>query len=453
MATIFVSSVDGDNADDGSTWSLAKATVAGALAIASSGDVIKVSHVHAYTASAAITWTMPTGNIAIISVDRSNGDAYLAGATESIGAATNLFSFTVVEGSSLYSRGITFNSGTVNNTLCRIEMVPTASANALVEFVNCTFDVKSANAFTQLNLGASTSGGSRSLVFKLISCSFITSGSRAGSMIGLGDCNVEIVDPTFSTTGATKPTSLFAARNIADNMTLLIRDGDLTGYAVSGGSYFLVTSIAAGHIVGENLKLSATPALVGGTWNPGESDISLRNCDTGHGITSFDYLNAYGTLTDSVSVYADSSAAFAGVGVSWTITTTSICSENTPFYLPLAIWGTTLTSQTASVEIVADNATSLTDREFWLELSYPASGSFTNYAVGNDRNTVPFLGTPVDQASSSVSWTGTGGYSNLNKQKAEVAFTAADVGLIKGKVAIAKASVTLNVDPRLRGVT
>ncbi len=59
MANIYVRSTDGNDADSGATWALAKATLGGALAIATSADTIWVSQNHAETAVATgvqVTW-------------------------------------------------------------------------------------------------------------------------------------------------------------------------------------------------------------------------------------------------------------------------------------------------------------------------------------------------------------------------------------------------------------
>jgi hypothetical protein len=54
MSNIYVRSTDGNNADSGATWALAKATLAGAAAIAVAGDVIYFSQVHAESTASPI---------------------------------------------------------------------------------------------------------------------------------------------------------------------------------------------------------------------------------------------------------------------------------------------------------------------------------------------------------------------------------------------------------------
>ena len=75
MTTYFV--WDGGTNGDGLSWTTAKTTLAGAIALASTnGDVIKVAHTH--TGDNALvsdtTWTA-LNNISIVSVDKDNADA------------------------------------------------------------------------------------------------------------------------------------------------------------------------------------------------------------------------------------------------------------------------------------------------------------------------------------------------------------------------------------------
>ena len=252
-------------------------------------------------------------------------------------------------------------------------------------------------------------------------------------------------------TGVSKPSGLISVANVFDAGKLTVRDGDASGYNVASSSYIEAGSIANAAVIFENLKLSATPSLIGSAFAGGTGYVLLRNCDSADTINSFEYRNAYGTLTESGSIFAASGAEFNTAGVSWQVVTTAACNEFFPFTLPpLSVWNEVTSAQTATVEIVKDGATDLTDREIWLDISYPATASFPNYTAANDRNANPFTGSAVDQPNSATSWTGTGGFTNENKQTVDVAFTAAEVGLLRGRVSVAKASTTLYVDPKLR---
>lgn len=451
MAELFVSSVDGSNADTGATWTLAKQTVPGALAIAVDGDIIKVDSAHNFNAAAGITWTPPAGRVAIISVNRAGGDAWLAGAAESVGAANAAFLISNAANSSMFVFGITINGGTNNSSLCNINILTTTSVSSFLHLKSCTTDLKTASASAFVAFGATIAGASRSLNIRAEDHTFICSGSRAGTFINLAEAVVEIINPTISTTGGTKPAICLSGQSAADICDVTIRDGDITGYSNASGAYISVANISGGKFRLENLKLSASPSLTSGAWPGGSGSILLRNCDSGDTISTLQYLNAYGTLIENESVYISGGAAFNGVGVSWQIVTTAACNESFPFVTPPILADSTLTTaQTATVETVRDNATALTDREAWLEISYPNSASFPSYTNANDRNVNPFTASGVSQTSSSATWTGTGGFSNVNKRSLDVPFTAAEVGLLRGTVSIAVASTTLYVEPLLR---
>ena len=104
-------------------------------------------------------------------------------------------------------------------------------------------------------------------------------------------------------------------------------------------------------------------------------------------------------------------------------------------------------SITATLEILHDSATNLTDKEVWVEVSYLADSGSPKGAFVNDSQP-NVLGTAADQTASSETWTTTG-MSNPNKQKLSVTFTPQMKGFIRAKVFLAKASKTIYVDPVL----
>lgn len=456
MTTYFVSSVDGNNADSGLTWALAKQTVAGALAVpAVSGDIILVDSAHAFTATAAITWTPPAGNIAIISVNRAGGDAWLAGASESIGAANSQFLIANAAGSAMFVYGMSLFGGTNNNANCFITLLTSTSGISSLEMVSCTINLQSVNTSGVLNFGTSVATTARSNRIRLLNCTLQCDASRAGTFALIQRARVELINPAFAMNGATKPAILFAGATAGDTGSILIRDADLTGYAVSGGAYFGVANFNTISAVVENCKISATPSITTGAWPGGEASITLRNVDSGDTINSFEYRDAYGTITENASIYFDAGADFNGAGISWQIVTTAAANEYTPFVTPIVgeIWNTTTSAQTAEIELVRDSATALTDREIWSGIDYPASASFPNYTRASNRHANPFTGTGAAQPTSTGAWTGTGGFSNTTKQKLQHAFTAAEVGMLTARVHVGKASETLYLHPDISNVT
>lgn len=452
MTIYFVSAVDGNNADTGADWANAKQTVAGALAIAglAAGDAIYVDNAGTFTAAAAITWTLPAFRIAIVSVNRAGGDAWTAGAIEAVGAASAAFTITQADGSSLYVYGMQLDGGTNSSSAADVIIGGGGSAAGRLAFKSCKLRLLSTStAGAVIHLGPSTAASTnRQSKIDLDDCEFTLPNRASGNCFYIGMVDVAFVNPTFVYAGAGRPTPLFAFTTIGGQQPkFCLRDGDASGFV--SGALFDVTNFTAGSVLLKNLKLHTTPTLVTGTWPNGDGSITLRNVDSADTINTFEYHSRLGDLTETASVYATGGASFNAAGIGWQIVTTAACDEGNPFVVPaLFLWNTATSAQTATVEIANNSATALTDREIWLELSYPASAAFPNYANDDDRNANPFTGTAANQATSTNGWTGLGGTNT--QQKLTVAFTAAEVGLLEGRVAVAKASQTLFLDPKLK---
>ena len=455
MTQYCVSSATGDNSD-GTTWAKAYTSITSALSGKVSGDVLIVDSAHAVTATAAITWTPPAGNISIICVtpDGASGfSAFATGAAESVGAASAAFTIASAANAHIFVYGMTLNGGTNANSACTIALLSTSSVCSL-EMQSCTFDLKAASTVGLL-LGLNGSAGT-SHTIRHKNCTYIASGSRAGTMIQIGAALIDIINPTISTTGATKPAILFGPLGSAatNGGNLVVRDGDLSGYAVASSAYIgLGANNLKISILFKNLKLSATPTLTSGSWSQGDSSITLRNVDSADTIDTFQYQNSLGTLTIDNTKYVTAGASFNSAGISWKIVTTTLATAYRPFVTPqLQLWGTSTSAETATVEIIQDAAAAaLTDQEIWLGTDSAASASFPNGNFTSDRNAQPIIGTGVDQATSTTAWTGS--FTTPTKQKLENAITPAAVGPVTGQVYVSKASATLWLDAMMSGLT
>lgn len=457
--TYFVNGSTGNNASSGADWSNAKQTVAGAIAVpVVAGDIIIADKTGTFTANAAITWTPPGGGLAIISATNNGGTSYTpaTGAVEAVGAANSLFTIAAANGSGMYCYGMTVNGGTNASTSCSISIMTTASAAAYGWFQSCTFDIKATTSSLTNNIGSTNSTSTRGLNINFQDCTFARAGSSTGSVFTLGTATINMFNPTISAAGANKPATLMLVSTLGDKPNVTI-EGDISGFNFSSTNYVNVANFTKGTILIKNSKISGTPGLTTGTWPGGESALILRNTDSGDTINVFKYVNTYGTLDQNTSVTLDSGsggAQFNGSSISWKIVTTSSATQFNPFISPpIETWSTSTSAQTAAIEFVRDNATSLTDQDIWASLESAASASFPNYTYQTDRNSQPITGSASNQPSSSVTWNGTGGFSNENKQKLNNAFTAAEVGLIQSRVYVGKASETLYVNPRITGVT
>lgn len=463
MSTLYVSSVDGNDADNGSTWALAKGTVAGALAIAGDLDIIFVDSAHNFSATSAnILWDAPTAGffVAIISVNRNGStttghSGWLAGATETCG--TNNFSVLIASARAqrlfIYGMSCVTNTGVSNTNQITIGTI--AGGDCRVILSSCTLTTPFTGAATSpgLVLGCLLSSTSHVGSFiRLLNCTCnlpntasVTSGAIRFSLAD----KVEIIGITIAFSGANKPTVLFGGGTTSSGWRcgVSILDSDLSGF--NAGTYFSVANAFTGFVQVTNCKLHATPALVTGTW-PRAFEMTLINTDSGDTKTVFEYRNRLGTIMENASIYANASAQMNGTSLSWEIVTTSACNEAEPFVTPwLHAWGDSTSAQNAGFRLIHDSATNLHNRNCWADIEYASDASFPKGTLGSTRNATPFDGSSADLSSDSETWTGTGGFANPNKQKADVNFTPAEKSMLRGRLSVGIASKTLYMAPQL----
>lgn len=453
MATIYVSAVDGSNADSGATWALAKQTVAGALAIAVSNDIILVDNAGSFTATAAITWTVPTGNIAIISVNRSGGDAWAAGAAENVGAAAAAFTINGSNSTSLFVYGMTIKTGT-SFSVSPIINIGISATTDVMTFDSCTFNVPGTSSSNFVVIGA-FGGNLRSKNYVFDNCSFVLR-DAAGStqcirLDGIDSCVFRNMSVSFN--GANKPTVLFDFYNNGVPVDFTVMDSNLAAFNASSSSLVNAANYGMGTAIFKNVSLSSNTGVKTGTFPTYSSaEIFAMNVDSGDTVNTFEYYNRLGTVTeDTANYFTTGGASFNSTPLSWKVVTTSVCNEYNVLRLPpLTRWNTSTSSCDFNVQTIVDSATDLTDRELWLEVDYASSASLPTGSLGTDRNASPYTGTAVDQDNgTNGSWT-TSGITNTNEQYVKVTATPSEVGLLEGRVCIAKASTTFWLDPVLR---
>lgn len=459
MATYYVSSVVGDNSD-GLTWATAKTSVAAALALAVDGDTILVDSAHSFNSgSANIIWNAASGaSVAIISVNRNGStttgySAWLAGATETVGASTFGFAIAQTGAQNLYIFGMVFVPSTGNSSANIISVCVTAEAvNKNVVFESCTFSVVS-TITTNPSLAFGNTSGSAHVMsnITLRNCTINTKNATTGAGIGLRNAKIMFSNLTVGYAGANKAAFLFDSfTGCVPSVDVL--DSDLSGYEKSGGAYIDLANFRGGDIRFVNCKLSGTPSLTSGTWQTNAVSITLINTDSADTKTVFDFRNRLGTILAATSIYADDGAEMGGVNVGWQIVTTADCDEFEPFITPwINRWGNSTSAQTQTIEFVHDSATAMHDRNIWAEFERVSDAGFPLGTLLSVRNALPFDGSSSNWAAGAATWTGTGGFSNENKQKlSSGSITPAEKSLLRARVFVGVASKTLYLDPNLR---
>jgi len=432
MAIIYLRSTDGNDADNGSTWALAKATLAGAVSAASAGDTIYVSQAHAESTGA---------NVFIVNVGTTAAPLKVICVSDSAEPPTTLATTGVVENTGdhninffagvAYIYGLTFKSATGGSAGAGTTDITIASTGFYV-VENCDFYLNSTGSST-LNFG----GGIRK------------------------NCRVHFGDPTQKIetngivwtggsfiSGTSTPNAMFGA---LQNTTNLIENVDMSNLS---STVSLTSAANAGFLVFRNCKLpsswsgsvyAAAPSLHGNRH-------SVQNCDSAN--TNY-YLwteDVMGSVKHETTLVKTGGASDGVTPISWKIVTTANADDfpASAFVTDEIVrWNdTTGSSITVTVDILHDSVTNLTNGEIWVEVNYlGTSGNPLGVFVSDAKADI--LASAADQDASGATWTTTG-MTNPNKQKLVVSFTPTVKGFIHAAVRTCKPSKTIYVDPVLQ---
>ena len=425
MAIYYVRSTDGNDADSGLTWALAKATLTGAAAASAAGDTIYVSHVHNETTAGSInpsfTGSLTAGRKVICVNDGAEPPTALA--TTAVVSATGSANITLAIPYG-YCYGITFRAA--GDFTCA-----TSSGET---FENCNF--------------------------------ILITGSGGGSAIRFGfrniliNCGMQFFNP---------------AQNVVFEQNCIVHGGSI----ISGGAAQTAWSVSVANLLVENFdftNLDASCELFGGdqetisakfrnckmpaswaggiysaTLTIGRSRVELVNCNNADTNYQLWVEDTFGTVKDEIVFVRSGGATDGTTPLSWEmVSTTSAWAfpfralKTVDFHRWIEDVGSPIT---VTVEILHDSVTNLQDDEVWLEVQYLGTSGFP-LGLSVDDGPSDILATPADQATSSATWTTTG-MANPNKQKLSVTFTPQEKGPIYAVVHLAKSSYTLYVDPKI----
>lgn len=437
MATIYVRSTDGSNADNGSTWALAKATLAGADGIDAAGDTIYVSQAHAESTATTVTLNFagtPANPNKILCGDDAAAPPTALATTAKITVTSNA---TLYLQGSFYAYGLIF---VVDGTT----RVAYDAATALVQrYEQCSFRSTNTGSAGSIWLG---SGSNISCQTVLKDCTFKPSASGQKIYI-YGKVRM---DGVSWVSGLTSPATLFSLALDRTGCDLLATNLDMTNLSSSINLFDgAVTPAGTGIIRNSKLPPSWTGALVSGSIPGPGARYELHNCDsadTNYRLWAEDYA---GSIKSETTIVRTGGATDGTTAVSWKMASSANARYPTVLLVSFerAVWNsTTGSSVTATVEIVTDGVT-LKDDECWIEVEYLGNGSYPLGTWINDAK-VDVLAAAANQASSSETWTTTG-LTTPVKQKLYVTFTPQEAGYIVWRVVLAKASATVYVDPYL----
>lgn len=437
MANIYVRSTDGDNADDGSTWALAKATIEGAFSAASAGDTIFVSQAHSQDAAASINMASPGTYSAPVKVLCVNDSAEppTASTTGALLAAVSN-AWTLSHTGVSYFRGIKFRN---------YGATPIGGNNVGTYWEDCTYE----HMHGSYQFQVATSSTAPRVCFKNVHLKF--GGTTTNFSIYAHGAYFEW-DGGGLTSDSSAITLLCQTATSAGRNNYINLSGLDLQY---GASTMDIFSAAGGLFIVRNCRLPASwtgKLMRTNTISPWRAE--MHNCDSGNTNYKIKIEDIRGDITQDTGIYLDGGVTDGTTSLSYRHASNANCSRALPLRGPdLIAWNdTTGSSKTATIQIVHDGATALTNNEVWVELFYMGSTTHPNATLGDDAGDP--VGAGSTQATSSSTWTGdtgTGpnGSSTWNQLKLEVSFTPQQKGPVIARVMLGKASTTVFVDPNV----
>ncbi len=437
MATYFVSNA-GSNTAPYDTEAKAATSLGTIAALWTASDIVKISSTHTESTGGAITYTFPSSpGLQILSVT-FNGSGTGALATGAVVTnATNGTAFNFQSGF-VYCYGVTFNaaSSNSNSNVFNLGVATTSAIGFILE--SCTLTVPGTGTAARLFLGPSASNNDT--IIHLINC---TLSNGADKSFGIRHGKIIIDGLTIA---GTTPTTLFAGASV-DSTEVDLRASDISNLSWTN-LFSVASSPVPGYFRAVGCKFPASFVVVTGSFTgPGQMYVEAIDCNSSD-VNYYYYKSCYeGTVEASNSIYADASDGTNSI--SWKFTSNSVVSYQHPLVgPPIHYFNKTLSSMQTVVEVVSDNVT-YKDTELWQEtMAKITSGSPVATWNRADRGAITSSGTY--QTTSTVSWTGTGGFTSAVKQKLESgSFTPAEIGQITVLVKLAKASSTVYVSPKV----
>lgn len=426
MADIYLRSSDGNDADDGSTWALAKATMVAAETAAGAGGRVFASsnHLEASATNKIFTGGTVANPSRIYSVD-DTGDpepptALLAGASLE---ATSLKD--IIFNGHVYTNGVTFKG----------EQLDFSSAD-------CKWVIENGKLLVNASVGAVIVGDA------VLSCFLVLLDSDMELSGGVANKIRVQSGGRFLWHGGslvgTIPTTLFdgqirGGHASLRNIDLSTMSNNLIDGSGSDGTYQLTLTRCK---LNSGLTILSSAIASAGAYN-----IRLHSCDSAN--TTYGVHEEYyeGSSVHETVIVRDLGATDGTTQVSNKMVTNANAKEfiQPLVSIPITKWTDATVSTTYTVEFIHDSLTNLQNDEIWMELEYPgadAQGDIANNGLSNH------LATPANQATSAATWTTTG-LTNPNEQKLPVTVTPAKKGPVTARVYLAKPSYTVYIDPKI----
>lgn len=445
MAIFYVRSTDGNNADSGATWALAKATIAGALAAAAAGDTIYVSQVHAESSGSNIVLNSPgtiSNPVKIICANDSAEPPTALAASATVSTTTTR---TIVISGSVYVYGITFNAGSGSSGTSLSIGSLSADQTEWITLESCLLRIQSTGAGARINLGSGASGAGIQLT--LLNCLFRVANAAQGLTARGGNI---LMTGCVVSAASTPATVFFVAVGIASmGGRLLVENCDFTN--CDSDFNFASTQRSHASFVIRNCRLPASWVGTLVTTQQAGAVAEMYNTDFSDTNYRSQIQTFYGSIFSETVIVRSGGASDGTTPLSLRMASGSLVYPQALASQEIAVWNESTGSPvTVTVQIVHDAQGSgtggrLRNDECWLDVSYPGTSGFP-LGVRITDAVADVIAAPADQADSAATWTTTGLATPI-EQELSVTFTPQEKGWFIARVMLAKASSTVYVDP------
>lgn len=456
MANIYLRSATGNNANSGASWALAKATLAGAFAVAAPGDTIYAAHNHNEAFGSLLilvspgTFANPVKVICVVGTGDPTPPTTLA--TTAIVSSTNGWGLVLSAGVT-YCNGVTFVCDASNsNYVAGLEVGYSAGLSPTQWTIeNGGVIQQSASTGSYISVGAPALPAKGNLL--RLKNSVMRFYNASQKYLNDGDLIWE--GGSLNTASAVPTVLVDASEPSAGTGKTVIRGVDLSGMG-AGKSLVNVAGPRQSTIDFANCKLGSGVALTTGAQTALSGPVvTMTNCDSADTTHRSQSNGPCGSVFSETTVIRTGGASDGTTGLSWRMASGANASYpmNVLASPEIVKWNdATGSAVTITVEIVHDSqgagsGGNFQDDEMWLEVQYLGAAGFPLSSFISDAK-AGILATAVNQASSTEPWTTTGLTAPV-KQKLSVTLTPQEKGFIHARVMLARASRTMYACPKL----
>lgn len=426
MAQLYVRSSDGDDADNGSTWALAKATAVSAAGIEAAGDVINLASTHSEGGTGTTMTLALAGTLASPNWLLSVSDA--AEPPTALSAGATLIASTLTIQGNVYAEGLTLEAAS-NLQLATV-------SSQVQHYKNCKLRSTGASTGNRISVGVNGAGVEAKAVLE--DCTFRFANASQRVTVFIGRCH--ILGGSVEA-GGTALTSAFMETSPGGRPgTYQIDNFDFSNLA-SSCSLLSATNGAGRFIIrGSKLPASWTGSLATGTYSPGFR-AEMYDCASGDTHLGFWLEDYAGSVREESTIVKTGGSAKSQKFV------TSANAEyphqvliGPEFFIPNTATGSAIT---VKADTVTDNVT-LTDGEAWIEVFCKTTSGSTLMSLTTDAK-ASVLASAASQTTNSETWTTTG-LTTPVRQELSVSVTPQETGTIIARVVVARPSTTVYVD-------